>query len=220
MKGNKSLLLSMMLFLVLIFLSGCGEKTVETIYAHLEKAVVLEEMFKEQQKPLLEAEEQEHKIYEQIISLGMNEFNEIVKLSQEAGSLVDKRADLIEKEKESIEAGYIEFQKIADLIAKLEDEQLINAANEMKEKMEQRYQAYQSLYKNYKTALQLDKELYEMLQKKDLTIDQLQEQIDKINEAYEKVIADKDEFNQFTEEYNELKKSFYEKAKLNVNYGD
>lgn len=218
MKGNKSLLLSMMLFLVLIFLSGCGEKTVETIYAHLEKAVVLEEMFKEQQKPLLEAEEQEHKIYEQIISLGMSEFDEIVKLSQEAGGLVDKRTELIEKEKESIEAGYAEFKKVADLVANLEEQQLVDAANEMMEKMEQRYQAYQSLYTNYKKALQLDKELYEMLQKKDLTIDQLQEHIDKINEAYEDVIADKEVFNRYTEEYNELKKTFYKKSNLNVNY--
>lgn len=199
-----------------VLLSGCGENQAETIYQHLEKAVVLEDMFKEQQAPLLEAEQKEHEIYEQIISLGMSEFDEIVRLSKEAITYVDKRNELIEKEKSSIEAGYEEFKKVTEQeVSKLEEDVVANL-NEMIEMMDNRYDAYQKLYTNYKKAIELDRELYEMLQQEDLTIEELQAHIDKINESYEEVLAVKEEFNNYTEAYNELKKSFYEKTNLNV----
>lgn len=213
---KKPFLMGIVSIVFAVLLSGCGENQAETIYQHLEKAVVLEDMFKEQQAPLLEAEQKEHEIYEQIISLGMSEFDEIVRLSKEAITYVDKRNELIEKEKSSIEAGYEEFKKVTEQeVSKLEEDVVANL-NEMIEMMDNRYDAYQKLYTNYKKAIELDRELYEMLQQEDLTIEELQAHIDKINESYEEVLAVKEDFNNYTEAYNELKKSFYEKTNLNV----
>lgn len=218
MRGFFSLLKKMSFaFLFFIFLlSGCGENPAETIYEHLEKAVVLEEMFKEQQAPLVEAEQKEHEIYEQIISLGIDEFDEIVRLSQEALIYVNKRYEMIDKEKSSIEAGYNEFNKITSEHLEKLDEEVVEAFNKLKETMDNRYKAYQTLYQNYKNALDLDKQLYEMLQQEDLTMEALQAHIDKINASYEEVLAAKEEFNQYTEQYNELKEEFYKKTNLNV----
>lgn len=209
------------ILLSLLFLGGCGgANPAETIYQYLEKAVVLEEMFEEQQQPLIEAEQKEHELYEEIISLGMSELEEIVTLSEQAIEIVDTRQSLIEQEKMSIEAGYNEFEKIKEELDNIREENVRDVAEKMIVEMEGRYAAYQSLHESYSSALVLDRELYEMLQQEDLSIDELQEQIDKINEAYELVMTYKEEFNEKTENYNELKRSFYQEAQLDVTFRD
>ena len=57
-----------------------------------------------------------------------------------------------------------------------------------------------------------------MLQREGLTVDELQEQITKINSVYKDVMSIKEEFNEYTEEYNRLKKQFYDIVGLEVEY--
>ncbi|WP_209123690.1 YkyA family protein [Alkalihalobacillus sp. BA299] len=203
---------------MVLFLGACGSKPAENMYTHLEKAVVLEEVFEQQQEPLVAAEKKEHEIYEQIIKLGMSEFEEIVELSNQAISIVQERRELIDKEKMSIEAGYEEFIKIEPEIENIKEEEIKDHSIKLMETMEDRINSYHVLYDEYEKALNLDEELYIMLQKEDLTIDELQEKIDQINEAYEVVMKAKDEFNEYTEAYNKLKKEFYILAELDVTF--
>ncbi|WP_079480445.1 YkyA family protein [Halobacillus salinus] len=201
-------------------LSACtGPSAQEEIYDHLEKAVTLEDAFREQQQPLVELENKEQELYNQIIELSMNEFDQIKKLSQEAAGLVEDRREKLELEKESIEAAKEEFDKIEPLIGDLEeDTEVKKKAEAMYEKMQERYEAYQELYNSYDEALTLDTELYEMMQKEDLKEEDLQKQIDSINQTYTKVIEANEKFNQYTEEYNDLKKEFYQASDLDVEY--
>ncbi|MEB1809912.1 MAG: YkyA family protein [Bacillaceae bacterium] len=205
---------------MVMFLAACGNNPAENMYTHMEKAVVLEEVFEQQQEPLIIAEKKEHELYEQIIKLGMSEYEEIVDLSQQAIAIVQERKQLMDKEKMSIEAGYEEFLKIEPEIEELKDEELKNFALQLKETMTNRFESYQELYDEYDMALSLDEELYTMLQQEDLTIDELQEKIDEINEAYERVMEAKDVFNEYTEAYNEEKKEFYTLAELDITFVD
>ncbi|WP_096199181.1 YkyA family protein [Bacillus sp. FJAT-45350] len=215
-KVKGTLILSVLTLLLL--LTGCGTNPAETMYGHLEKAVVMEEIFEQQQEPLVEAEIQEHELYEEIIMLGMTDIDKIVSLSQEAISLVDKRQQLIDKEKMSIESSYEEFMKVEEFISKLDEGSPQELAIELQASMTNRFESYQSLYNQYSEALSLDRELYEMLQSEELTIDDLQEQIDKINESYQGVSNLKEEFNENTELYNQTKKEFYETTGIEVQY--
>ncbi|OLO40977.1 hypothetical protein BTR23_04410 [Alkalihalophilus pseudofirmus] len=205
---------------MILFLGACGNNPAENMYTHLEKAVVLEEVFEQQQEPIVAAEKKEHEIYEQIIKLGMSEFDEIVDLSREAIAIVQERKQLMDKEKMSIEAGYEEFLKIEPEIEEIKEEDLKNKALQLMEAMESRFESYQSLYDEYEYALNLDEELYTMLQQEDLSIDELQEKIDEINEAYVSVMEAKDTFNEYTEVYNEEKKEFYIMADLNITFDE
>ncbi|GAE28027.1 hypothetical protein JCM9140_4213 [Halalkalibacter wakoensis JCM 9140] len=89
---------------------------------------------------------------------------------------------------------------------------------ELIEAMNDRYNHYQTLYDHYEDAITLDKQLFEMLKDEELTMEILQEQIDEVNEAYEKVSDSKQQFNESTDAYNELKREFYSKAELNVQF--
>lgn len=205
-----------------LLLSGCntGPTPEEEIYKTLEEVVNLETSFKEQQNPLVELEKKEKELYDQIISLGMKEFDKIVTLSKEALAIVEERETRLNEENASIEVSKEKFNSVVDFIANLEDEQLKQDANQLVELMENRYTSYSTLFSNYLEAIGHDKELYTMFQNEELTLEQLEEQIKKINESYEKVIAANEEFNSYTEQYNESKLAFYENAGLEVVYKD
>ncbi|MFG6116829.1 YkyA family protein [Halobacillus sp. MO56] len=213
------------LTLILVVLAACnnGPAPEEQIYEHLEKAVSLEEEFRKQQQPIVELERKEQELYNKIINLSMEEFDQIKEYSQEAAGLVEERQQKIELEKESIDAAKQEFDKIEPLIDDLDEEEQAGAKEKAKalvETMNNRYDAYQQLYEDYQAAIGLDKELYQLLQKKELEEEALQKHIEKINDSYDKVIKSNETFNKYTEEYNEQKKAFYEATDLNVEYSE
>ncbi|MCM3408913.1 YkyA family protein [Metabacillus litoralis] len=206
------------LFIVLLFLlSGCfGPAPEERIYTILEEAVTLENSFKEQQQPLLELEKKEADLYKRIMDLGMKEFEQVVSLSKEALTSVEERESKLQMEYDSIMSSKDKFNEINEEIEKIKDETLLQSAQELKSTMEDRYKSYENLYENYKKSISLDKELYSMLQNKDLEMKQLETQIAKINKSYQSVMEQNNEFNKLTEQYNDLKIKFYEEAELNV----
>ncbi|UGB32505.1 YkyA family protein [Metabacillus sp. B2-18] len=206
------------LFIILLFLlSGCfGPAPEEKIYTILEEAVTLEDSFKEQQQPLLELEKKEADLYNKIMDLGMKEFAQVVSLSNQALTSVEERESKIQMEYDSIMSSKDKFNEINEEIEKIKDETLLQSAQELKSAMEGRYKSYEKLYENYKKSISLDKELYSMLQKEDLEMEQLETQIDKVNKSYQSVMEQNNEFNKLTEQYNDLKIKFYEEANLNV----
>ncbi len=214
---KKISLLSIMLAGVLS-LAGClgKQSPEEKMFEELEKVVSIEKDFEEQQEPLVKLEKEEKKIYEQIISLGMKEYDQIVKLSDEALAIADKRSGHIEKEKESIGDSAKEFENVPGLIEDIEDQALKKQAKELQKTMEERYEIHDGLYENYKKGIQYDKELYEMLKDKELSFEKLEEQINKVNAVYEVVLEKNKEFNNKTDQYNKQKMAFYKEAGIEV----
>ncbi|MDQ0272444.1 YkyA family protein [Cytobacillus purgationiresistens] len=201
-----------------LLLSGClnNQSPEEKMFEALEKVVSAEKVFKEQQNPLVELEQQEKKLYDQIISLSMKEFEEITKLSDEALDIVDQRKNHMDKENESIEQSKAEFDKTKEIIEEIDAASLKGTANELYDIMMDRYDIHDELYGNYIAAIEYDRELYELFKQEDVTIEELENQISKINDSYEKVLKDNEQFNEKTEKYNEVKLSFYKDAGLEV----
>lgn len=217
LKRRSTILLFTFLLLVI---AGCSAKSnpAEDMYVHLEKAVELENVFAQQQEPLVNDEQKEHELYEEMIMLGLSEIEQIKKLANEAIGYANKRQEKMDAEKESLDEAYQEFVQIETFIEEIEQGEVKDKAQEMFDAMDQRYHTYQTLHEKYSQSIELDKELYDMLQDEELLVDQLEEQINTINQAYEEVMGMKDEFNKYTNEYNELKRSFYEVAEIEVTF--
>ncbi|MFZ3588116.1 YkyA family protein [Bacillus sp. DJP31] len=207
--------------LLSILLSACqtGPLPEEQIYVHLEQAVKLEAEFENQQDPIVELEQKEKELYDQIIELGLKELDQIKKLSTDALSLVADRKSRLEKEYESIKQSKIEFDKTAEIVEQIDAEQPKLLANEVVGLMNERFLAYEELYKAYSSSITLDEELYKMFQREDLKLEELESQIEKINKSYEQVITLNETFNKLTTEYNNQKRTFYEAAGIAVTYG-
>jgi hypothetical protein len=206
------------IFAISFLLTGCisKEKTTERMYKSLEKVVEAEKAFEEQQEPLVELEKQEKEIYNQIMALGMKQHEEIVGLSDEALSIIDKRRDHLQKEIDSIKDSEIEFKKAEKIKNEIEDSEQKKKASELLEIMSNRYKVHNQLTKEYSNALDSDKELYVMLKNESVSFEKLEDHVTKLNIIYQKVYDANEEFNELTAQFNEKKLEFYEEVGLNL----
>jgi hypothetical protein len=211
-------ILWIVLLVVLIILSGClnQKTTAEKMYEVMEKVVLEETTFENQQSPLVQAEKEEKQLYDQIISLGMKEYEQILKLADEALLLVEKRKALMANETESIEKSEVEFKKLLPYIEKLDEPTLKKDAKKLYKIMLQRYKLHENLNQAYLDVTKLDTELYQMFKRKDLSMEDLENQINQINIKYEEIFEINKQFNLNTEEYNDLKLVFYQKAGFKI----
>jgi tetratricopeptide (TPR) repeat protein len=203
---------------LVLVLSGClnSQTPVDKLYSVLEQVVIKEKEFEEQQEPLVNLEKEEKVLYDKIISLGMKEYDEIVKVADEAIQIIEKRSLHMEKEQQSIQSSKKEFQKVTSILEEMDETDIKDKAEELSAMMESRYQIHEELFKNYTQGIKYDIELYEMFKNKDIQLEQLEEQIIKINEVYQKVLENNEDFNKKTEEYNKKKLEFYKAAGIEI----
>jgi uncharacterized protein YcfL len=214
--GKTRFLLSVMA--VVFILTGCSskEKNAEELYQVLESVVNAEKGFEEQQEHLVKLEKQEKDIYNQIMAIGMKQHEEIVKLSDQALVLIEKRRVHIQKEIESINASRTEFIKAEEIKNKMKDPKLKSSAEDLFDIMSNRYNVHEKLSQEYSNALDRDKELYIMLKNESISYEKLETHITELNNTYQKVFAANEEFNDLTASYNEKKLQFYQAAGLNI----
>ncbi|PLR84047.1 hypothetical protein CVD25_13000 [Bacillus canaveralius] len=218
MFNRKTVWLAAIYLTAAVLLAGClGQQSApEKMYEIMEKVVALEDSFEKQQEPLLKLEKEEKELYGKMIELGMKEYDQIVNLSDQALTIVDKRKKHMEAEVKSINASEKEFQKLERIIEDIDDKELKKQADDLYGTMQKRYDAHRVLAENYSNGLGYDRELYEMFKQEDLTIEKLEEQINKINATYKKVLETNEQFNTYTEDYNDSKRKFYETAGLGI----
>ena len=214
----RSTLIILIVFAGSIILAGCinKEPAAEKMYQVLEKVVEAEKEFEDQQEPLVALEKREQEIYNQIMTLGMKQHDEIIKLSSEALTIIEERRVLLQKEMNSINASKTEFKKAEAIKDEIKVPEQKKKAEEVVNIMTNRYKVHSQLSKEYLNALDRDKELYTMLKNEGISYDMLEEHVTKLNTAYQQVFDKNEEFNDLTGQYNEKKLEFYKEAGLNL----
>jgi hypothetical protein len=196
--------------LIIILLQGCNALAPEKeILSAFEKIAKYESELNEQQTALVKLEQQQTKLYNKIMSLGMKEFPKVTQLSQDALQIIEKRKQRIQKENERIQLAKKQLKIVEENVSHLHDEKMKQNAVRLTKIIEKRYVAYDELYDHYHKALILEKQLYYLFQNQYVTLEQLQDQISKINTAYKEIMNANDRFNDYTEQYNKEKKRLY-----------
>lgn len=218
LKHSKFLFILSFLVSTLI-LSACSHpKTpLEKMYFILEHVVSAEKGFEDQQESLVSLEKQENGFYNQIIGLSMKQYDQIVKLSTEAIQSADNREIKMNNETESIKESKTIFNQFISVKGQIDDPVLKKMANQLYVIMENRYDAHDLLYKEYIKGIKEDKKLYEMFEDKNLSIEELEGQIDKTNKVYQEIYDANTKFNQLTSDYNKVKLTFYQKSGFKIN---
>ncbi|KAF1680987.1 MULTISPECIES: YkyA family protein [Bacillus] len=200
-----------------LILTGCmGQDPVDLFHHSLEKAAESEKPFQEEQKTLKELESSENQLYNDAMKLNMDDYKKIAALSEEALKNVSKREEHLKIEGDSIKKSKAEFEEAKTYAEQMKDDQIKEKADAAATHMKQRYTSYDAMYKEYKKSLQLNKKLYMQLKDKDLTRNDLDKQIDKVNASYEKVLKYSGEFNEQTEKYNKAREDLYDAAGYHV----
>lgn len=202
----------------IMILSGCfnSNGTIDKIYDVLEGVVSVEKSFESQQEPLMELEKKEQKLYNQIIELGMKNYDQINNLADEALKIVNERQIHMDNETESLKKSKQEFVKMKTLKKDLDDPKVKKLADDLYDIMQKRYAAHDVLYMEYSNGLKYDKELYFMFKKKDVPLETLEAKVNKVNSTYEKILRANEDFNKYTNEYNSKKLALYQKAGFKI----
>ncbi|MBS4207776.1 YkyA family protein [Bacillus sp. FJAT-50079] len=208
-------MVSLLLISIAIIFSGCVSAE-ETIYQSLEGVVKKEKDFEDQQAPLAKLEAAEKNLFDEIMALGMKEFNQITQKADEALKNLDEREELMKKEKEALDAAKQEFNTVVKEMDKIKGDKLQKQAKELQTLMENRYESYDKIFTAYNQGLEEDRKIYQLLKNEDLKLEELEEQIQLVNDTFATVMEANDEFNEQTEIFNEAKLNFYKAAGINV----
>lgn len=191
----------------LIIFAGCSDnKNTQKISRYLQETVEIEKQFEKEGQEIYELEKKDEVLYEEMISLGDENFDEIVQLAKEANELVAERRRFTDKEKETMVKSKEAFIQVETLAEKYEEqdkelEELVNA-------MLERYELYDEVYEKYMNALDNTEQLYTLFQKKETTDKKIYAMLNQINDSYEEVQEAYESFNLQTEKFNELKKQY------------
>jgi Putative cell-wall binding lipoprotein len=217
MTGHRRFLILLLGIVLAVSAAGCSNKTPEEeSYDLLEELASIEQGYEEQHEPLQKLEAEDNEIYAQIIELGMKEMDQITSLSDEAIEGIEKREELMKKEKDSINQSRERFSEFDELIGKLSDEKAQKEAAELQDIMQQRYEDYDELYDLYLASLTEEKKLYELFKNENATRDQFETQLESVNKAYSALTEANNQYNEQTEKYNDKKMSFYNLAGIEV----
>jgi hypothetical protein len=217
MTGHRRFLILLLGIVLAVSAAGCSNKTPEEeSYDLLEELASIEQGYEEQHEPLQKLEAEDNEIYAQIIELGMKEMDQITSLSDEAIEGIEKREELMKKEKDSINQSRERFSEFDELIGKLSDEKAQKEAAELQDIMQQRYKDYDELYDLYLASLTEEKKLYELFKNENATRDQFETQLESVNKAYSALTEANNQYNEQTEKYNDKKMSFYNLAGIEV----
>lgn len=199
-----------LVLIALITVVGCSSQSPEEkIVQHLEETIVLEKTFEEEQEKINSLELKDEELYNEIIQLDMDQYDKIVELADQAITYLDEREEHLQVEKESIELSKDEFLKIEKEIDKLTGENK-EYGEKLFTAMTERFAAYDNVYDSYSESIELTKKLYQLLQEEEVDKQEVTSLITKVNNSYEAVFEANDEFNSKTDNYNELKKKFYQ----------
>ncbi len=64
------------------------------------------------------------------------------------------------------------------------------------------------MYDSYMKSLKLEKELYTMLQDKNVKLKAISDKVKTVNQSYKDIDTEKDKFNEYTKSYNKEKSHF------------
>ena len=198
-------------------LTGCfGEKPEESLYTAFETAATQEKSLVDEAKKLEKLEKEGQELYSQILQEGKDHNDAVMKKIEQATANVDDREKVLKNEKEMLEKAHKETKSVQGNIEKLEDKKLQKQAKAVGESYQNRYDAFQKMNENYTKALATEKELYEKLKVKETKLKEIGEKVKAVNELTVEAQKSKEQFNNFTKEYNDSKLAFYKDAEIKI----
>ncbi len=137
------------------------------------------------------------------------------KIEQATANVAD-REKVLKNEKEMLEKAQKETKSVQSNIEKLEDKKVQKQAKAVEESYKKRYDAFQKMNENYTKALATEKELYEQLKVKETKLKEIGEKVKTFNELNGDAQKSKEQFNNYTKEYNDSKLAFYKDAQIKI----
>ena len=197
---------------VLLLVAGCsGSGIREDLDGVLNDTFDAEEDYRAVQDDLEEREKKEQQLFEEIMALTQEQQEQVAEQAQEALDSADERLEFLQTEKDSMESAEENFADIDRVIEEAEEESVKADLEVLKTKMQERFAAHAEFTAAYEDLVVHQKELYGLLKDEESNLQMLQEKAAEVNEQNEQVQQAVTEFNELTQQVNELKNETMDK---------
>lgn len=200
-----------MVSLSALLLGGCtfGDSAEQQIAEVLQQMHTAEAGYRSVQSDMTNAEQDEYKLFEEILGLDQEQTDEFTAKVEELQALVSKRKELLATERDSME----EALAASDFTALDIEETEMELASEIDTAYEERFSTYDEVYANYEKLIELQENLYAEMVTEDVSIETIRELIQQVNAQNEVVQQTVESMNAKTEEFNATTDRVFETLK-------
>ncbi|MGZ9583948.1 YkyA family protein [Paenibacillus marinisediminis] len=199
-----------------IVLTGCGTPAQEQLFLSFEKASAVETQVPADFEHLKQLEEKDQKQYETIINKGESDSANVQTLITNSIASLQERQQTLDSVKQQMDEGKTQFGELTGQIDKLKDDQLKQKAEQVVTAYTKRYDTFQTLHQRYSEWIKAEQAVYEELQAQETNLKSIQNAVASRNQAFLQVEELKQQFNDYTTQFNEEKKAFYQAAGIQV----
>jgi Putative cell-wall binding lipoprotein len=195
-----------------VLLSGChsDEKQAAKIHKIMKEAAEFENDSAANQRDLYETRKNAQLIYNDLISLDINDKDIINQKIEEANTYMKKQQKLLEEAEENFQKAYKKSATIEKNIKKVKDEEQKNQAIKLLTIMNERKRLIDTFFEDYHENLELQNTFYSHLEDEKVNLDNLDGQISDINKRSQDMGEIIQEFNQYTQQYIEVENDYYQ----------
>lgn len=189
-------------------LTGCtfGDSAEQQISGVLQSMHDAEEPYRSVQSEMNKAEQQEVKLFEEILALTQEQQSELQQKVTELQELTANRKDYLANERESLEEALAK----SDFSALDLSEEERALADQVDEAYDARYESYEDVYTKYEELIRLQDALYVEMLVEDVSIETVRELIQQVNAQNEVVQAAVAAMNEKTEQFNSITSDVFE----------
>lgn len=196
----------------MLILTGCqsDEKRAVKIHNILEESAQYEKEFVSKQNGLFETRKNAQLHYNELVSLDMNEVELITEKINAGVKYTEKQQELLKEAEDNFQSAYHLSLTIEKNIKKIKDEAQKNKASELITFINERKNLMDTFFKDYHENLALQAAFYEHLKNEEFNLETLDRQISDINKRNHDMGELIQKFNQYTEQYIEAEKDYYQ----------
>ena len=199
------------LILGLVFiLSACNNEIdeLETFYVKFQETLDVESEISEISDDFNRLENRRGQIQEDLSTAERSELNE---MSESLAENTSERLELINEESSVMEESRTAAEESEELIGDISNEDYRQQAEALIAAADDRYAKHGELMESFKNVLGSEEELFEYLQgDENLSQDDIDDQINTLNEEYDRLTALQEEYSTATDRLNEVKREVYE----------
>lgn len=217
MVGMKKLLITSAVVLSLTAaLTGCGTPAQQHLFVAFEQTASAEQNVPAAFEQLKQLEQKDQTAYDNILSKGEQDSANVQTLITNTTESLAERQKALDDVKLQLEAAKKQLDDNVDKVDKLTEESLKQQAEKVITAYTKRYEVYQSLYTRYGELLNAEQAVYDTLKAEDTQLKSIQAAVATRNQVLHQVEELKEQFNQYSVEFNQEKQAFYTASGIEI----
>ncbi|WDH83537.1 MULTISPECIES: YkyA family protein [Paenibacillus] len=206
-------------FVSIIILTACSKEEAVNMVHAIETTVQTENQMHSNLNQLALLEEEDMVLYEAILDQGREDNKELAELLGQARIHVKERNELLHASRTIMDAAKIESERWEEELSAYRNskvsEEMSLRAEELWADYQERQHIFDQLYTQYESALQIETELYALLEEKGslLSITELKAKVAERNLVFAEVNEMKNKFNEATKAFNDKHQAFVAEIK-------